>query len=269
MKLGEKIKMLRKQRNLSQEVLAEGLGVSFQTVSKWENEYTLPDVSLIPALASFFGVSIDDLFDFNLFEKEKQVKAICNEAYLYRCSDPEKSEQILRDGLRRFPGNDVILNNLLYTMDPGTRADEMIAICKALIESTKDDEVKYDACRILASCYHETGQTALVGPTLEKIPEIYFTKLELAASLLDGEDSYKAAQKQKNISAETLVDMLLVIARRLKEKGESEKAAVQLDIARKVIDAFQEDFLEEKLFHETIYEYMDEKRAEIEKQMKE
>lgn len=269
MKLGENIKMLRKQRNISQEVLAEGLGVSFQTVSKWENEYTLPDVSLIPALASFFGVSIDELFDFNLFEKEKQVKAICNEAYRYRHANPEKSEQILRDGLKRFPGNDVILNNLLYTMEPETRADEMITICKALIESTKDDEVKYDAYRILASCYYRTQQTALVEHTLEMIPEIYFTKLELAASLLDGQDSYKAAQKQKNISAETLVNMLIVIARRLKEKGEPEKAAVQLDIARKVIDAFQEDFLEEELFHATIYEYMDEKREEIEKQLKE
>ena len=52
MKLGEKIKFLRKQRNLSQEVLANYLGVSFQAVSKWESGTTMPDVTLIPAIAS-------------------------------------------------------------------------------------------------------------------------------------------------------------------------------------------------------------------------
>ena len=84
MKLGEKIKFLRKQKNISQEVFANYLGVSFQAVSKWENGNTMPDVTLIPAIASFFGVSTDELFDFNLYEIEKQVTAICDEAYKYR-----------------------------------------------------------------------------------------------------------------------------------------------------------------------------------------
>ena len=70
-RLGEKIKSLRKQKNISQEVFANYLGVSFQAVSKWENGYTMPDVTMIPAIASFFGVSTDELFDFNLFEMER------------------------------------------------------------------------------------------------------------------------------------------------------------------------------------------------------
>ena len=154
-KLGEKIKSLRKQKNISQEVFANYLGVSFQAVSKWENGYTMPDVTMIPAIASFFGVSTDELFDFNLFETEKQVEEICREAYKYRFDDPERSERILREGLQRFPGNDIILNNLLYTMDYKTRADEVISLCKTLIESTKQDDVKYDACRILAEGYSQ------------------------------------------------------------------------------------------------------------------
>ena len=263
-KLGEKIKSLRKQKNISQEVFANYLGVSFQAVSKWENGNTMPDVTLIPAIASFFGVSTDELFDFNLFEMEKQVEAICYESWKYRESDSEKAERILRDGLQRFPGNDIILNNLLYTLDYKTRADEVIALCKSLIESTKDDSVKYDACRILATCYKENGQNDLVKPTLELIPEIYFTKLELMASLLDGEDSYEAAQKQKNISAEDLIDMLIVAGQRLKEVGEIEKSKSQFRIALKVMDAFEDDFVETKWFKATVYEYTNEQRKEIE-----
>ncbi len=262
-KLGEKIKALRKQKNISQEVLASYLGVSFQAVSKWENGSTMPDVILIPAIASFFGVSTDELFDFNLFETEKQVDEICHESWKYRSTDPERAEKILREGLQRYPGNDIILNNLLVTLDYQTRTDEVINLCLTLIES-RDDEVRYDACRVLASCYKESGRRDLIKPTLEKIPEIYFTKLELMASLLDGEDSYKAAQMQKNLSAESLIDMLIIIGKHLKENGEPEKAALQFRIAQKVMDAFEEDFLESKWFKTTIYEYTREQRKEIE-----
>ena len=48
--IGEKIKSLRKQKNISQEVLAQYLGVSFQAVSKWENEATMPDITMVPAI---------------------------------------------------------------------------------------------------------------------------------------------------------------------------------------------------------------------------
>ena len=71
-KLGEKIRSLRKQKNISQEVLAQYLGVSFQAVSKWENGDNLPDVSMIPAIAIFFEVSTDELFDFNRLETEQK-----------------------------------------------------------------------------------------------------------------------------------------------------------------------------------------------------
>ena len=268
-KLGEKIKTLRKQKNISQEVFANYLGVSFQAVSKWENGYTMPDVTMIPAIASFFGVSTDELFDFNLFETEKQVEQICHEAYKYRFDDAERSEQILREGLQRFPGNDIILNNLLYTMDYRTRADEVISLCKTLIESTKQDDVKYDACRILAECYKETGQDALIAPTLEKIPEIYFSKLELMASLLDGEVSYEAAQKQKNIAAEELVDMLIAAGTYLKAHGETEKAHSQLEIAQKIMDAFSEDFLEDRWFTGALFGPACEQREKIQKLLSE
>jgi hypothetical protein len=225
----------------------------------------MPDVTLIPAIASFFKVSTDELFDFNLFEVEEQVDAICHEAFLYRSDDPERAERILRDGLQRFPGNDIILNNLLYTLDCKTRAEEVITLCKTLMESTKDDEVKYDACRILAMCYKENGRYDLVKPTLELLPEIYFTKLGLAAALLDGEESYEAAQKQKNISAHDLIDMLIVCGRYLKEHGEPDKARSQLRIAQKVVDAFAEDFVEDRWFKATVYEDGDEQRQEIER----
>ena len=60
--IGTKIAKLRKEKELKQDELAEILGVSAQAVSKWENDVTCPDISLLPKIADTFGVSIDSLF---------------------------------------------------------------------------------------------------------------------------------------------------------------------------------------------------------------
>ena len=70
-KIGNQIATLRKQKKLTQTDLGERLGVSFQAVSKWENNIALPDITLTPVLAGYFGVSMDVLFDFDLKEIEE------------------------------------------------------------------------------------------------------------------------------------------------------------------------------------------------------
>ena len=58
MNIGNKIKELRKQRGVTQEQLAESMGISFQAVSKWENNIAFPDITLLPVLARYFDVSM-------------------------------------------------------------------------------------------------------------------------------------------------------------------------------------------------------------------
>ena len=62
MELGNHIKTLRHQRGITQETLAAALGVSAQAVSKWENQAAAPDIQLLPAISTYFGVTIDELF---------------------------------------------------------------------------------------------------------------------------------------------------------------------------------------------------------------
>lgn len=243
--IGNKIKELRRQKNISQEVLAQYLGVSFQAVSKWESAATMPDITLIPAIASFFGISTDELFDYNHYELEKRVNEIIDASLPYRGVDDAKCEEILREGLKKYPGNDVLLNCLIYSIPVPERSDEVIGICHSLIEGTKEDDIKYDACRILAETYHKLGEYGLAKETLQRIPEIYFTKLELEAALLKGNDRFRAADGQKALSADSLLEMLECLADHYQETGEPEKARVQLEIAMNVINSFQKDFLTE------------------------
>lgn len=62
MKLGNNIRVLRQRKGLTQEQVASNLGVTYQAVSKWETGANTPDISLLPALATLFDVSIDTLF---------------------------------------------------------------------------------------------------------------------------------------------------------------------------------------------------------------
>lgn len=59
--LGQKIGILRREKEWTQEELAEKLGVSPQAVSKWENDVSCPDIMLLPELSSLFGVTVDNL----------------------------------------------------------------------------------------------------------------------------------------------------------------------------------------------------------------
>lgn len=72
MTLGKRIAALRRQHNWTQEELAEAIGVTPQAVSKWENEQTCPDISLLPALARKLDVTVDEL----LSGKQENVPAV-------------------------------------------------------------------------------------------------------------------------------------------------------------------------------------------------
>ena len=85
MDIGKQIKALRMAKEVKQEELAEYLGVSFQAVSKWETGASVPDIALLPNLAVFFGVTIDELFQIpneeeferieNMFWPERRIPA--------------------------------------------------------------------------------------------------------------------------------------------------------------------------------------------------
>jgi len=64
--IGTKIQTLRKNKNLTQAQLAEVLSVSSQSVSKWENNLSAPDITLLPIIARFFGITMDELFNYRL-----------------------------------------------------------------------------------------------------------------------------------------------------------------------------------------------------------
>ena len=242
-RLGEKIRELRKARDISQETLADALGVSFQAVSKWERGETAPDVTLIPAIASYFGVSTDELFGFDLHEVEKKVDAIVDRwRELCVAGDEVQAEMLVRDALKQYPGNETLLNCLADVIPADRRADEVIELCKTLISSAKSGEAKLDAYRLLAEAYSSAGEYELCREAVSHIPEVYFSRLYVEASLLKGTERFAAAKKEEKLCLEHLVYMLTILADHYEKQSEPEKARTELEIALGVLEAYEPDF---------------------------
>lgn len=234
--IGNKIKELRKKRGLTQEQLADAIGISFQAVSKWETSITLPDVTMIPKIAGFFGVTTDSIFNFDLKEIESRVDEICNEAYQFRETDPEKGKEILESGLKQYPDNDIILNNLLYVMNYSKDPDTTIKLCNKLIEQTNKFDVKYDAYRFLAYAYKAKGEIELAKKAVEQIPEIYFNKLTEVAFVSEGKEKQEAAEKQKWVSFENLIQMMWLLAEYYESIGKHKEFIKETEKAIKLIE---------------------------------
>ncbi len=74
MELGKKIKQLRVKAGMTQEQVAEKLGIGAQSVSKWENSVAMPDITALPLIAEIFGVTIDDLFDLTVEQRLSRIE---------------------------------------------------------------------------------------------------------------------------------------------------------------------------------------------------
>ena len=118
--LGTKIRELRRRDGRTQDNLAEALGVTAQAVSRWESSGSYPDMEMIPAIANYFHVSIDELFGYH-DEREEKIKTILDNATkiltkqgftMYQGSlsdDVEECVNMLRAASEEFPNEPQIL----------------------------------------------------------------------------------------------------------------------------------------------------------------
>ena len=118
LKIGEKIRQLRQRDGRKQEDLAVGLGVSPQAVSRWEANGGYPDMELIPAIANYFNISIDELFGHSKDRQEK-LKSILYKAEqeLNSRADMTKCIEMLRSAADEFPSEPQVLIKLGYALN--------------------------------------------------------------------------------------------------------------------------------------------------------
>ncbi|QHQ63157.1 helix-turn-helix domain-containing protein [Anaerocolumna sedimenticola] len=105
-----KIAELRKEKGIGQQALADVLGVSYQSVSKWETGITMPDITLLPVIAEYFNISVDELLG---------LKPLHHQEYIPRNSDNHDTSNGRENNLyknRKYFWNDDYLQFLIYNV---------------------------------------------------------------------------------------------------------------------------------------------------------
>ena len=160
--VGGKIKNLRSKHGITQERLAETLGITAQAVSRWEAGACYPDIELLPAIADYFGVSVDDLLCVDQSRKDAKIKAYIKQAHDLQWQGIfDEPVDILRRALREFPSSFLLQAELacaIGCIDNGVKisrelCDEAIALCERILDGCTDDLLRLRAKSMLSCIY--------------------------------------------------------------------------------------------------------------------
>ena len=121
MNLNKTINALRAERGMTQEKLAELIGVSTAAVSKWECGNSYPDITLLPKLAEIFDVSMDYLFSYRRAEEKTIPETVAEANRLGKEGKREDAIALLRQTLERYPQNETITFALARHLFVSTR----------------------------------------------------------------------------------------------------------------------------------------------------
>lgn len=199
----ENLKSLRKQTGITQERLADVLGVSPQAVSRWESEVTYPDITMLPTIASFFNVTLDDLMGMEKIRDESDLNNIFEE---YRKNGSKglvaENIRLLREALKRYPDNYELLRRLVKELHWEQVSDEehsrnlkaAVEISERILQNCTDREIKGDVSVTLCYVYKEMGETEKAIRLAESFPSIWETSNALLYRLYTGEKQIECCQ---------------------------------------------------------------------------
>ncbi len=224
----EIIKKLRRDRDMTQEEMAELLSISPQAISRWENGMAMPDLSVIPIICNLFDITSDELLGINLKRKEAKIQEIIDEAHNIEKEkgDFAKSVEILRKGLSVFPDSYRIMNDLAsnlvscYVREQGIKnCDEAIELCNRILKGCADTKLRNIAIQTLCYAYRYAGKKDELLQLIEDIPEASFSKEDLLLHSLTGKEAVKSIGEYILFSFSRIAEGLVKLAQSEAENG--------------------------------------------------
>ena len=231
MQIGTNIKRLRREKEMTQESLAEYLGVSVSAVSQWESEKTAPDLSLIQPLCHLLGVTSDQLLGIDLEAKERRIEEIISKANSRRRGYNAEAYKILADGLREYPDSFKIMQDLMYTIFPliydtdysekerKNFCDEIIRLGELILEKCVDDNSRHSAIQLLCFVYAKNGNRERAVELAMKMPTIAVSRMMLLSNIYIGEEGYQCDKQLLNNLIQFLSNKIVAYGRK-RDNGE-------------------------------------------------
>ena len=182
--LSENIRRNRRESNLSQETFAERLGVSFQTISKWERGECYPDIEMLPKIANFFGITIDALMGADQNQEKEYVNALQEE--LRKCDIVRDESTLVRkaeEGLRKYPNNHLLMAWIVYGAQ-NINPQRSIELGEYLMANCRNTHILNWARAELCYAYFKAGRQIDGIEAAHKLPTMAQTRQSVLADLL-------------------------------------------------------------------------------------
>jgi len=265
-KIGDKIRELRRRDGRKQEDLANALGVTNQAVSRWEANGGYPDMEILPAIANYFGVTIDELFGYHN-DRENKIETVVAQIndmnFKNNGVDVNIDECIAlaREAMIEFPGNEKVmlcLASVLYNAgyvrygeyhlideegfnvyDTARHREyaewrEAISIYEKLLVTLEEGELRHQAMLELTQLYLNTGEHIRALSLIETAPSIYGSREFLRINACDGkkraEACGEALLKTIRAGAELMIGTILSYEQTItpSEKVKGIRSAIKL-----------------------------------------
>ena len=244
--IGENIKKLRNQKGVTQERLAESIGVTPQAISRWESESGYPAIEYLPDIASFFGISVDELLGIKLSEREARREGIYTTInHIEDCGYNPTAIDLLREAHADFPSDMKISLSLAKALcserfeeDPNKaylrEAEKML---RDLIRQSDDYDFRFECVRFLAVLYKEAfkdeqGYEEVVKmlPSINSCREMFIT------------DFYDGAHQKEDEIRDCLITLSRCLVSRLRDyvayilPNEEDKWEAKIHYLERMID---------------------------------
>ena len=200
LKIGEKIKELRYEKGLTQEEIGALIGVSAQSVSKWERSEGYPDIEMLPSLANYFGISMDELLgtdaDSKKYDEINAQWAENNQKGLHK-----ENIILMKQALKTFPNDALLLVQLSTSLEKAGTTDEekaaflreSIAVQEQIIKYCDDCEVRGATMYNICFAYFKNGEREKALEQAKKLPNLYKGRENALVCILDGEEKRNTA----------------------------------------------------------------------------
>ncbi len=234
--IGENIKRLRRERNLTQEEMAAHLGITFQSISKWERGDGYPDITMLPALANYFRVSVDELLGVSELAKAEQYGEINREwAVNNKTGRHRENVELMRQSLKVFPNDDLLLVQLSTSLEKldGTEEEkrghlrESIAVQEQILRYGEDSEVRGATMYNICFAYWKNGEREKALEQAKKLPNLYKARENALVYFLEGEE-------RRRVAKEALVPLAWAVSLHLTALSETENDPTYLDKAKEI-----------------------------------
>ena len=209
MTLGQNIKKLRRNADMTQEELAEMLCISSQAVSRWEVGTAMPDISLLPSLCNIFNVSSDVLLGIDSVGKQAEIDKVRTKAHSFSSRGYfEEARAILEDGLQKFPNDYFIIRDLMFVADNQSSDEnyaeeqrnaflqESINLAERILKSCSEDNLRHSAIQVLCFAYKDMGNIEKAKELAYKMPDMILSRQSLVARVSLGDQRYTAKQNE-------------------------------------------------------------------------